>query len=124
MEPEQTHQTAEEKILLLRSEIEELEIRRKSLLSFANRVLRNGCLSVLLMGAAAAAVWMVPRPIPLGYLVVILAIGGTGFYFATKITREKKKSNEEVRRETALIYEIQDQIKAKRIQLAELEKHQ
>ncbi|MGB7538397.1 MAG: hypothetical protein WBM17_07645 [Anaerolineales bacterium] len=122
MEPNKSSLSSEQKIQQLQSEINELEKTRLQLIAGPSRVLRNGCLSVVLMGAAAASVWILPRPIPLAYMLVIIAVGAAGFILAMRLAQEKRKSKEEVERDTTLISEIQIKIKEKSKQLVELKK--
>ncbi|MGB7538826.1 MAG: hypothetical protein WBM17_09820 [Anaerolineales bacterium] len=122
MEPEKSTQSPEQSISQLKAEIYELEKTRIQLTTGPTRVLRLGCLSVILMSAAAAGFWIIPRPIPLAYTLVLLAVGTAGFLCMLKLTKEKRKSKEEVTRETTLLYDVQKQIKEKRKQLSRLEK--
>jgi hypothetical protein len=106
----------------LLAEIAELEQTKNQLSAYGVRIMRRGCLSLLLLTGSAAGVWLVPHPMPWWQVLLFVAALIAGADLFLHLAPKPKKSAEQIKQETARIQEITFQIKEKKEQLARLKK--
>lgn len=98
MDPSQKEQTAAEEIAQLETEVAGLDRIAKQSGAEGMRTLWMGCWPLILTTICALGFWLLPRPIPTAYSVVLAVIGGIGtiflVLFASKASKQAKTPEE------------------------------